>query len=603
MNAEALRQLDPPEQPGVYLMKDSHAKIIYIGKALSLKKRLASYFRSADQLDPKTQVLVAHIAEIEWVVTDSEEEALMLEYNLIKKHRPRYNVLMRDDKSYPYLKLTVQEPFPRLLMTRRPFIDAARYFGPFTTTSVRDVARIISRHYRLCFCKRPPTDSGRRERCLYYQMGQCDGACLGQITPENYAARVQLLQGFLEGGTDPITPLVQVQMEQASEAMEYELAASLRDQLQALEAVRHQPVLASTGREHRDCIGLARSGTAATVEVFQVRTGNLESRRHFFLSHVGADPIDDLTSQVLIQYYAQPVPLPPEVLLAHLPEDAEWIQRWLSRRRQGPVQLRLPQNEDETRLLKMAEANAWLYLKSNVGSLPGELTDEDRDLLLDLGRRLNLSGPPRVIEGYDISNISGKLPVGSRVVFTNGQPDTARYRRYRIQTVTGPNDFAMLQEVLYRRFKRLKEEREQPPDLIVVDGGAGQLSAALAVLRELELDHLPVIGLAKKEEEIYQPNRSEPLLLPKTSASLKLLTRLRDEAHRFAVTYHRRLRSQRLQVSKLDQVRGVGPVKRRELLKAFGSVDAILQVPEVELATFPGIGSELAKKIIKTLKS
>jgi excinuclease ABC subunit C len=601
MDSSYLQRLDPPDHPGVYIMRDRTGKIIYVGKALSLRKRLASYFRSPDQLEPKTQALVSKIEAIEMVLTDSEIEALVLECTLIKKHHPRYNILMRDDKSYPYLKLSVQEPFPRLFMTRRPFIDEAKYFGPFTSVNAKEVARQLSMFFRLCLCKKTIKIGERKRPCLNCQLGRCDGACMGALPPEAYAPRVRAILNFLEGREDPVTPVLEHRMLQAAENQHYELAATLRDQLGDLQKVRHQPLVSSPGRENRDIFGLARSGPAATVEIFQVRAGNLEGRRHFFLQHVGASTADEILSQILTQYYSRPVTIPTDVIMPSLPQDAAVVRQWLEARQDEAVELRLPRNSEEERLLKMAETNAWLYLKHSVSESTRELSDENRKTLADLASRLKLSSLPLRVECYDISNISGQDAVGSQVVFTNGEPDKMAYRHYRIKTVIGSNDFAMLQEVLDRRLRRINEHAAGPagatPDLIVVDGGAGQLSSGLAVLRELNLSHIPMIGLAKREEEIYLPGLSEPLRLAKASRALHFLIQLRDEAHRFAINYHRKLRGRRMRLSELDKIEGLGPAKRRLILRTFGSVEALLQVQEEELAGLPGIGPVLARKI------
>lgn len=602
MDATDLHRLDPPDAPGVYLMKDAHGKIIYVGKAVSLKKRLASYFRPAEQLDPKTRVLVARLHDLELMLTDSEVEALILECTLIKKHRPRYNVLMRDDKSFPYLKLTVQEPFPRLVLTRKPFADEARYFGPFLTGGLKELARSLSLHFglRVCGLDLKPGAPPRRP-CLYAQMGQCDAVCQGRVGSEAYGRRVEAALRFLEGGEDTFSPRLEQEMRRAAEQNNFELAAELRDRLRAVAEVRQRPLLASTDREDRDVWGLARSGAAATVEVLTVRAGALEGRRHYYLQHVGADALPDLLSQVLTQYYTHPMLVPPEILLPEAPAEGPVIARWLTERVGRSVTLTVPTDAQGQRLVRMAETNAWLFLKHSADAGAEELTAADRETLTDLAKRLGLAGPPLRIEGYDISNLSGSDPVGSQVVFLNGHPEPSQYRRYRIRGVPGPNDLAMLQEMLFRRFRRLREEDGEVPDLVVVDGGAGQVSAALAVLRDLDLGHLPLAGLAKQEEELYRPEEPLPLRLPKDSRALHLLMHLRDEAHRFAVAYHRRLRGRRLSVSALDRVPGVGPAKRRTLLRAFGSVESLLQVPEEELAAVPGIGLPLARRIRQRL--
>jgi len=600
MQAEDLRRIAPPDLPGVYLMQDQQGKIIYIGKAVSLSKRLISYFRTSGRLDPKTRALVSRIKSLEYLVTSSEVEALVLENNLIKKHSPRYNILLRDDKSYPYLKLTIQEKYPGLLVTRRPFVDEARYFGPFPTAALKDTARLISRHFRLRLCQTAIKNYSRRKRpCLYLQMGQCDGICADGVRPQVYARRVKQVIDFLEGGPDSISGGIRHAMQKASDERRFELAALLRDQLDTLQKVRAQPVVSSPGREDRDILGLARSRGSATVELFNVRAGNLEGRRHYFLAHVGSHPAAEILSRIIVQYYSQPVSIPPEVVFAACPRDKSVIQKWLKTRRKGPVALRLPRNAEEAKLLKMAEANAWLYLKQSSEDNTNAGEEAEHKMLEDLAYSLNLSGPLRRLEGYDISNISGQDAVGSRVVWVNGKPDKSAYRHYRIRTVKGANDFAMLQEILFRRLRRVSSADEPAPDLILVDGGAGQVSAGRAVLRELKLEHLAIAGLAKKEEKIYLPEKAEPLCLPRTSPALKILIRLRDEAHRFALTYHRTLRSRRMRRSSLDSVIGLGPARRSLLLRTFGSVEAVLEATEKELADLPGISPALARRIKK----
>ncbi|MEW6515681.1 MAG: excinuclease ABC subunit UvrC [candidate division FCPU426 bacterium] len=593
------RQLDPPDRPGVYLMRDIQRRLLYVGKAISLRKRLATYFRSPEKADPKTQALVAKIAHVEIMMTDTELDALLLENTLIKKHRPRYNVFLKDDKSYPYLKMTVQDALPRLLATRRPFVDEARYFGPFPTGSLAATARSISRHFRLCQRKPGPLP---RRTCLYDQMGQCDGACVGRISAAEYAAKVKAAIGFLEGGPDEVTPELEARMRAAAEARDFEAAAGLRDQIAVIRLLRHQPVVATQDRTDRDVVGLARSGGSATVEIFQVRGGNLEGRRHFYLQAAGAHATAEILAQVLAQYYSQPVTIPPAVVVPEKPEGAEVTARWLSGLRGGRTRLIYGRTPEIKRLLKLAETNAWLHLKHSSADANADASEENQKRLADLAARLDLPAPPRRVEAYDISNISGQDAVGSRVVFSQGEPDKAAYRRYRIRSVRGPNDFAMLQEVLFRRLKRLAGEADAAPDLIVVDGGAGQLSAAREVLRELNLSHLAAIGLAKENEEIYQSGRKEPLRLPRSSPALKLLTRLRDEAHRFAIAYHRRLRGKRMQWSLLNQIPGLGPERRRRLLRSFGSVEALLQVSDGEVAQAAGVSLELARSLQDALR-
>lgn len=600
---EKIKALNPPDQPGVYIMHDASDKIIYIGKANSLKHRLNSYRRPLPSLDHKTQALVVKIHWIETVVTDSTMDALMLEYNLIKKHRPRYNIIMRDDKSYPYLKITNDHFFPRLVVTRQPFVDKGTYYGPYIGVPLKQIARELSFAFKLCIKKIPLEITKNEKRgCLYYQMGQCSGVCLQKISYQDYMKQVRQLRSFLDGRQDKVTPGLRKKMNHAAAKMDYEQAAIIRDQLDHLEQIRNLPAVTSLDRKTKDVFALARSASIAAVEIFQVREGNLEGRRHFFLQHVGISQVEEIYSQIISQYYAQPVDVPPSIIIEKEPEDKELLIKWLEKRGQHEVAIRLPENEEEQRLWKMAETNAWLYLKHRDEQLSEELNDEQRAILEDVQNRLELSQLPLRIECYDISNISGQDAVGSRVVFTNGLPDKKQYRKYKIKSVSGVNDFAMMQEVLFRRLKRMKEEQAQVPDLLVVDGGAGQLSAGLKVLEELNLTHIPMIGLAKKFEEIYQPESNDPLRLPKTSETIQLLTKIRDEAHRFAITYHRKLRSKRLHTSLLDQVTGLGPTKKRQLLRQIGSVEAILDTDINELIKINGITQDLAMEIKRVLK-
>ncbi len=598
-----IKASNPPEAPGVYLMHDAKDEIIYVGKAITLKNRLSSYRRPLDSLDPKTRAMVTKIARVEFMVTDSEIEALMLEYTLIKKHRPKYNVLMRDDKSYPYLKITQDEYYPRLVVTRKPYVDQGHYYGPYVGLPAKLVARELVLAFGLCPKKIPLQGPPKNKRaCLYYQMKRCTGACLGLVSLQDYRKQIRGLMDFMEGRKDSITPKLKRKMNEAAAREDFEAAAAYRDQLEHFARVRNLPSVRSADFQNKDFLALARSGQHAAVELFHVRAGNLEGRRNFSLQHVGLSSESELHAQVITQYYAQPVDIPATIILRGDPADKPLLLKWLETKKESPVVIRQPENDEEQRLLAMADTNAWLYLKHQDETWSEGLSEESRQVLEDVKKRLSLEQLPVRIEGYDISNISGQDAVGSRVVFTNGLPDKQEYRRYKINSISGPNDFAMMQEMLFRRFKRLQEEGAKVPDLVVVDGGAGQLSAGLQVLQELGLTHISMIGLAKKHEEIYQPGQMEPLQLAMTSPTIGLLTRLRDEAHRFAITYHRKLRSKRLQASVLDQIEGLGPVKKRRLLQQCGSVEAILNTSIEGLQTIAGIDKALALAIHRHLK-
>lgn len=600
--SEKIKSTQAPDQPGVYLMQDKRKTIIYVGKAISLKKRLRSYARPLEKLDRKTQLLVEQIHDIELMITPTEVDALMLEYNLIKKHRPKYNIIMRDDKSYPYLKITDDQFFPRLLVTRRPFVDEADYFGPYIGLPLKQIARDLSYYFKLCLKKIPLDHPVKKRGCLYFQMQQCSGVCLGKITIKAYQKQVNQLRAFLAGKQDKLTPELSRKMKTAAQQENFEQAATFRDQLEMYRQLRDLPAIRSVDREDKDVIALARSGQVATAEIFKVRQGNLEGRRNFFLQHVGVSSDRELAAQLLTQYYAGAVRIPPLIIMAQDIADHALIGKWLSKRRDGEVVIRSTNNAEEIKLAKMAETNAWLYLRHRDEELNDELSDDNRAILENVKQQLQLEQLPIRIECYDISNISGQDAVGSRVVFTNGLPDKKQYRKYKIKSVQGPNDFAMMQEVLYRRFKQAQNNPDHLPQLIVVDGGAGQLSSGLTVLTELQLNHLAIIGLAKKHEEIYLPHQSQPLQLSKRSKTITLLTRLRDEAHRFAISYHRQLRSKRLHTSLLDEVEGLGPVKKRALLRQVGSVEAVLDTSIDTLTGIKGIDRNLAEKIIRSLK-
>jgi excinuclease ABC subunit C len=605
-----------PTKPGVYLMKDARSEVIYVGKAVNLRSRVRSYFHASVE-SPKTRRLVEEIADVEFIVTASELEALILECNLIKKHRPKYNVRFKDDKRYPYIKISWQDPFPRIYIVRQMQQDGARYYGPFTSSAAVsqtiDLARCI---FPYLTCNREITGRDGRA-CLYYHIGRCAGPCIGAIDGAGYREIIANLCDFLEGKTDAVIAELRREMEEAAERLEFERAARLRDQIWAVEKVVERQKIISQEMQDHDVLAIAQADDEACVQVFLIRSGRLIGREYFILEGTADEDVREIMASFVKQFYDGTAQVPPEIVLPQEIDEALIIQRWLSDKRGNKVTVKVPRRGQEQELVQMAAENAAETLKALRAQWQA---DEGRQaaVLAELQEYLDLPEPPTRIECYDISNIQGASAVGSMVVFLKGVPRKSDYRRFRIKTVQGADDYAMLQEVLRRRLARfVKQQQEQPeaeidlgpgksatdawailPDLIIVDGGKGQLSSALEVLDEYGLgDAVAVVGLAKEREEIFMPGRSEPILLPGGSAALFLVQRIRDEAHRFAVTYHRQVRGKRTLASTLDAIPGVGPKRRRALLRAFGSIEAIRQADVEELAAVPGMTRSAAESV------
>lgn len=599
-----------PDSPGVYLMRNARGEIIYVGKAISLANRVRSYFHASAQENPKTRRLVAEIADLEWMVTASEIEALILEANLIKQHRPRFNVRLKDDKRYPYLKITA-EPFPKVLITRRMERDGGRYFGPYTSTqALRETLDYLRRLFPFRTCDREIT--GRDPKpCLYYDIKLCAGPCIGAIDAEGYRRLIGELEHFLEGHTDEVMRALREQIEAAAQALQFERAAVLRDRLLALQQVTEKQRIVTTAALDQDVIALARDETNACVEVFFVRHGRLLGREYFFLEGTtDADEAEMLTG-FLQQFYAGAATIPPEILLPEQIAEAAVLESWLHGKRGEPVYLRVPHEAEAGQdLLALAAANAQETLRV-IKEQWARDKHRNEEALAELQQVLELPQPPVRIECYDISTTQGVETVGSLVVFEHGVPRKSDYRRFKVETVSGPDDFASMREVLTRRFERwqrvqsgeLKGTRGNQmwgllPDLLIVDGGKGQLAVALEVLEAFNLRGVvPAIGLAKRLEEVYRSEHGAPLRLETSAPGLQLLQRIRDEAHRFAITYHRQRRSQRGIASQLDAIPGIGPVKRRALLKHFGSIEAIRAATLEELKQVPGISEALGRAI------
>jgi excinuclease ABC subunit C len=582
-----------PDRPGVYLYRDAKAQVIYVGKAASLKSRVRSYFQESRAPDPKTDALVRQIADLEYIVTDNELEAMMLEANLVRKHRPRYNIILRDDKHYPFLRLTTDEEFPRLLVARRVRNDGSTYFGPFyPATAMRETLRLTRQLFPLRTCS--ITIDGRLERpCIQYAIHRCNAPCTGWETQEGYAQTVRDVKRFLEGKDDDLAQRLTEEMERAATKEKFERAAVLRDQIQSLNKVRERQKIISTEEVDQDVIGVVRQGSDACVELFFVRKGRLVGQEAFFFDKVSGWSDGEILSAFVRQFYGKAVAPAPELLLSEAIPETELVTEWLSGLAGRRVTLTTPQRGARREFVAMAEANAAIALQNHL------LSRDDRQqyVLEELRRALSLPGAPNRIEGYDISNIQGTEQVGSMVVWENGDLKKDDYKRFRIRTVAGADDFASLREVLTRRFAKALEQGSVLPDLVLIDGGRGQLNVGLSVLQELGLDWLPVIGLAKQQEEVYVGESPQPLALDPTSPALHTLQRIRDEAHRFAITYHKKLRDRRTIQSVLDAIPGVGPTIRTSLLKTLGSARRVREASVAELAAVPKVTPKLAQRI------
>jgi len=592
-----------PEKPGVYIMRDRAGEVIYVGKAVSLKNRVRSYF--SGQQTPKVRVLVSRVADLEYIVTDSEVEALILECNLIKRYRPRYNVNLKDDKNYPYLKVTFQEEFPRLVITRNMVKDGAKYYGPYTNAgALHDTVSVLRKIFRLRTCSEGQF-SNRQRPCLNYYIKRCDAPCMGYISPEAYREVIKEVCLFLDGRQEDLVRRLQERMEEAAARLEFERAARLRDQLQAVRQVLERQKMVSKGMQDQDIIAFAREGDEACFQIFFVRQGKVVGREHYFLEGTGDLERPEIMAAFLKRYYDRVPFIPREILLAEETAEKAVLEEWLSQKRGRRVYLQVPKRGEKAKLAAMVAKNALLVLQEREAD--GQREEEKAAAALEeLAERLSLPIPPERIECYDISNIQGTLAVGSMVVFTAGKPDKKEYRRFRIKTVRGPDDYAMLREVLYRRFRRTLDAGEEGgeeggfgklPDLILIDGGKGQLAAAREVLQRVGFEDIPVFSLAERNEEVYAPGEEKPLLLPRNSEALYLLQRLRDEAHRFALEYHRRLRKKQLSRSLLDEIPGIGSRRKKALLRHFGSLRGIAGASLEELAAVPGMNRQAATAV------
>jgi len=596
-----------PAKPGVYLLKDKHAKVVYVGKAQSLRARVRSYFRGGDGRH-QVQFLVQRVADIETLVTANDKEALILENNLIKQYKPRYNIRLKDDKSYVSVKVTVQDAWPRVIVTRKIVKDGGRYFGPFHSASaVRDSLDTIRKVIPLRTCS-DGVFRNRSRPCLEYQIKRCLGPCCLPVEPEEYRAHLRQAILLLEGKSPQLVRQLRDEMQTAADELRFEAAARLRDRIQAIEKTQERQQALTHWGEDQDVFGLYREGGFIEVQVLFVRSGKLTGNQSYSLQDLEL-PDDEVLEQVLTQFYQGERYVPDEILLPVALEDAGVRADYLSERRGKRVEVLWPQRGDKVRLVQMAAENARL------GFLERQDTDDKNERMMhELKTRLHLRSAPKRIECFDIATIQGSYTVASMVTFDEGEPDKNRYRRFRVKSVEGTDDFGSMYEVLKRRFERGKRENDFP-DLLVVDGGVGQLNVALAVLKELEIDQVDAVGLAKmraerapfekevrhSEERVFLPNRKNPVVLRRNSNALWLLQRVRDEAHRFANTYHQELRRRETIHSRLDSIPGVGPARRRRLLRAFGSVRRIREADEAEIAKLPGLSLRLAGEIKRAL--
>jgi excinuclease ABC subunit C len=618
-----LRQL--PNAPGVYLFRAADRRVLYVGKANSLRSRVRNHFGAGGQTEARHARLVADTADIEYIVTDTIGEAYLLEGNLIKEHRPRWNIRLRDDKSYPFVQISLAEDYPRIVRTRKLVRDGSRYFGPYASaSSVDETLRLLSKifPFRTCNLDIPAGKRVLERPCLLYYIKRCQGPCIGAIEPDDYRATINRVVDFLEGRQEGIADELRRDMRAHSDALRYESAAVARDKLKAVEWTIEQQKVAAFSREEHDVIGLARDGTEACVQVFVIRNGKMIGREHFIVEGAGDLADEEVLASFLQQFYAVTERPPRSVLLPAQPMDGEALAQFLRDRRGSGVRLHVPERGPKRRLVALASQNAAEALAKDRAEW---LADRGAraEALVGLARALHLDGPPHRIECYDMSNIQGTSAVGSMVVFTDGAPDPKQYRRFRIRSGETPDDFRMMAEVIRRRFSRAGRLRRETgglepsavgvdedavdggewalPDLVIVDGGKGQLSAATGVLRDLGLDGLPAAGLAKRFEELFVPDRSDPIVLPAKAPALYLVQRIRDEAHRFAIAYHRQVRGRRAIASLFDEVPGIGPARRAALIRRFGSVRALRDASVDEIAAAPLMSRVLAERLKSAL--
>ncbi len=602
---EELKKL--PARPGVYLMHGEEDEIIYVGKAVSLRNRVRQYFQDSRNKGPKIEHMVSHITRFEYIVTDSEMEALVLENNLIKEHTPKYNTMLVDDKTYPFIKVTVQEPYPRIFLTRQMKKDKARYFGPYTDVgAVRDIIELIRKLYHIRSCnRRLPQDAGKDRPCLNYHIHQCDAPCQGNVSEEEYHAQVEKVLSFLGGHYDPVIGELQEKMDAASEAMEYEQAIEYRELLNSVKKIAQDQKITDVAGEDRDIVALATEGEDGVVQVFFIRGGRLIGRDHFYLKVAAGETLSETLTSFLTQFYAGTPYIPSVLMLQEEIPDGKVIEDWLSQRKGHKVHLQVPKKGEKERLMELAMKNASLILSSDKERLKRE---EGRTIgaVKEIETLLGLDSILRM-EAYDISNTNGFDSVGAMVVYERGKPKRNDYRKFKIKGVTGADDYASLAEVITRRFTHgLKDQEEGKeiggftrfPDLILIDGGKGQVNAAEEALHALGV-HIPICGMVKDDRHrtrgLYYKNREIPI--DKDSEGFKLLTRIQDEVHRFAITFHRKERGKSEVHSVLDDIPGIGPKRRRDLMTHFDNLEEIRQASVEELKSLPTMNEKSARQV------
>lgn len=609
-----------PAKPGCYLMKNAEGTIIYVGKAISLKNRVRSYFHADSSHDNKTRRLVREIADIEWIVVGSELEALILEMNLIKRHRPKYNIKLKDDKRYPYIKIHWDEAYPKVTVTRQMTEDGARYFGPYTSAwAVYQTLDVLRRVFPYLTCDREITGQDKRA-CLYYDIKLCTAPCIGAATQEQYRQMIADLMEFLSGHSEPVLARVQTEMDKAAEELRFEKAAALRDQIKAMQSIiERQKVVFASDYKDSDVVAMARADGEACVQIFFIRSGKLIGREYFILEGTEDAADTEVMEQFIKQFYTEAASVPQQVLLPQEIEEAKIIGEWMRSRRGGEkVEIRVPKEGQPQELVQMAAENATETLSALRAQWQADAHKQEQ-ALAELQSALNLPEPPNRIECYDVSHTQGVATVGAMIVFEQGVPAKSQYRKFNIDSASigAPDDFASMEEMLTRRFRRWQSAEEAAaspgskvdasfsrlPDLIIIDGGKGQLGRVVKVLENAGLaEKVPVVGLAKQEEEIFFPHRSNSLKLPRHSQGLYLVQRIRDEAHRFGITAHRARRSKQGMASALDSIPGVGPTRRKALLKHFGSVDKIRAATLDELMAVKGIHADVAESIKASLE-
>ncbi len=588
-----------PSSPGVYIFKDSSGNIIYIGKASVLRNRVRQYFQSRHDGRYQFDALVSRIADVECIATHNELEALMLENNLIKQEKPRYNVDLKDDKSFPFLRITNEE-FPRIFLTRKPVSDGSKYYGPYSDLfQLKGLLHALRGMLQIRTCNLPLAEATIAKKkfksCLEYHIGRCNAPCIANETREDYHKRVKDFTDVILGRGSVVLQRLHEEMEQFAGQLKFERAAQLRDWISAVDDLTQNQKVISAEPIERDIFGIAAEDDSGCVVIMQVRAGRMLGRLHYRLRQVSGQPVEEILGDVVQMYYGGTATIPAEVVLPFDLPEKKVMGGWLSRIADRKVEIRVPERGQRAQFVDLAMKNAEMLLVE--AKIAAEARDRTPSSLKELEQRLALTAPPKVIVCFDISNLMGTDQVASMVVFENGRPARSQYRRYQIRSVTGPDDYASMREIVTRRFSRLQSEERPFPNLVIIDGGKGQLAAAVEALTQLGIVDLPIIGLAKRLEEVFKPHDSQPQNFPKTSSALRLMQQVRDEAHRFAITYHRKLRQKRTLLSLLDEIEGVGPARRKLLLQHFGSMAKLEQASLAEIESVQGLPLAVARQV------